>query len=326
MKPHVLVIGAGMAGATCARELADLGYRVTVVDKGRGPGGRMATRRYDHARFDHGAPGFSARQPAFRALVERWQADGLVAQWAPLASCTPGCHADNQFVGKPSMNRLTQQPLEGLSVRFGTTVRRLESMSHGIRVEFDANAPREVFDAVVMTIPAPQALAMLKGWKGFEAPLETVRMRPRWVSMVSFSRPLACTEQALAWGDEDPILHSAWRDSTKPGREQGEHWVLHGSAPFTEQFLEISADSAAERLVTAFGHRLGETLPSTIMNVGHRWRYATTATPLGQPCLTVPGVPLVLAGDWCLGTCVEDAWTSGLAAAHTVRLTFEKAA
>ena len=39
------VIGAGMAGLACARELAAKGFEVTVFDKGRGLGGRTATRR-----------------------------------------------------------------------------------------------------------------------------------------------------------------------------------------------------------------------------------------------------------------------------------------
>jgi predicted NAD/FAD-dependent oxidoreductase len=42
---RILVIGAGLAGLTAARRLQDRGHTVVVVDKGRAPGGRMATRR-----------------------------------------------------------------------------------------------------------------------------------------------------------------------------------------------------------------------------------------------------------------------------------------
>ena len=44
---HIAVIGAGMAGLSCARHLQEAGCRVTVFDKARGPGGRMSTRRGD---------------------------------------------------------------------------------------------------------------------------------------------------------------------------------------------------------------------------------------------------------------------------------------
>ncbi|MBD3256947.1 FAD-dependent oxidoreductase, partial [candidate division GN15 bacterium] len=38
-----VVVGAGAAGLTCARRIADAGMSVLVLDKGRGVGGRMAT-------------------------------------------------------------------------------------------------------------------------------------------------------------------------------------------------------------------------------------------------------------------------------------------
>ena len=50
----VLVVGAGISGCICARRLSDLGHEVTVVEKGRGVGGRMSTRRMNGARIDHG--------------------------------------------------------------------------------------------------------------------------------------------------------------------------------------------------------------------------------------------------------------------------------
>ena len=43
-RPRVVVVGAGVAGLTAARSLAAFSD-VVVVDKGRGVGGRLATRR-----------------------------------------------------------------------------------------------------------------------------------------------------------------------------------------------------------------------------------------------------------------------------------------
>ena len=41
----IAVIGAGMAGLVCAQQLSQAGYSVVVVEKSRGVGGRVATRR-----------------------------------------------------------------------------------------------------------------------------------------------------------------------------------------------------------------------------------------------------------------------------------------
>src|SRR4028118_2371524 len=50
----VAVIGAGMAGLSCAQRLRQAGYSVAVVEKSRGAGGRVATRRVQGPRAAHG--------------------------------------------------------------------------------------------------------------------------------------------------------------------------------------------------------------------------------------------------------------------------------
>ena len=53
---RIAVIGSGIAGLACARRLSDAGYAPILFDKGRGIGGRLATRRTpDGRQFDHGA-------------------------------------------------------------------------------------------------------------------------------------------------------------------------------------------------------------------------------------------------------------------------------
>ena len=83
----IAVIGAGLAGLSCAQALLRAGHTVHVFDKARGPSGRMSTRRAEDAhgpwQCDHGAQYFTARDPAFRAEVARWQQAGVAAVWMP---------------------------------------------------------------------------------------------------------------------------------------------------------------------------------------------------------------------------------------------------
>ena len=72
-----IVVGGGLAGLVAATVLQRKGLRVTVLDKGRGIGGRMATRRVQHRAlgecvFDYGAQFFTARHPSFQTWVDRW--------------------------------------------------------------------------------------------------------------------------------------------------------------------------------------------------------------------------------------------------------------
>ena len=67
----VVVIGAGIAGLIAAGELKRAGLHVLVLDKGRGVGGRIATRRIGGATFDHGAQFITQRNPRFAAVLEK---------------------------------------------------------------------------------------------------------------------------------------------------------------------------------------------------------------------------------------------------------------
>ena len=77
---HIAVVGAGIAGITCARTLAQAGHRVSVFEKGPGAGGRMATRETEFGGFDHGAQYFTVRDERFEDALAT--ASGLVRPWS----------------------------------------------------------------------------------------------------------------------------------------------------------------------------------------------------------------------------------------------------
>ena len=65
-----VVVGAGMAGLTAAGKLTEQGVNVVVLEKARGVGGRLATRRIDAGVCDHGAQLFEAASDRLVRLVE----------------------------------------------------------------------------------------------------------------------------------------------------------------------------------------------------------------------------------------------------------------
>ena len=78
---RVAVVGAGLSGLVAATTLAAGGHDVVVLDKGRSPGGRLATRRIAGATLDHGAQFFTVRDDRFAALVQAWSDAGVVVEW-----------------------------------------------------------------------------------------------------------------------------------------------------------------------------------------------------------------------------------------------------
>ena len=330
----VAVIGAGIAGLSCARALADAGIPVTVFEKSRGTGGRMSTRRRDKAAWDHGAQYFTARDPAFRAQVASWVQGGDAALWQPRLAVLgggspPESHeAPERYVGAPRMTAPATRLAEGLAVLTEKTVSRLERTSAGWLVHVtDGNAPGAIgtspaasgsahtgsdgapvsFSAVAVAIPSPQCKRLLATTAPeMAASAARVAMQPCWSAMLTFDAPPELSFDA-AFVNDGPLRWVA-RNSTKPGREACDAWVLHASAAWSEQHLDATAESAGVALAEAF-RAWGAPSPATC--AGHRWLYALASAPLDVECLWDATARLGACGDWVLGGRVEGAWLSG---------------
>jgi predicted NAD/FAD-dependent oxidoreductase len=304
MPADIVIIGAGMAGLSCARRLAAAGHRPLVLDKGRGIGGRLAMRRValeeGEMRFDHGAQYARAKSPGFASLLE--SLGSAVARWEGAAEA---------IVGVPGMSNLARALAEGLEVRTGVEVSGL-TQSDGWRIE----AGTEHFTArhLVLAVPAPQAAKLLAAHPELTAPLGHVRMAPSLTLLAAF--PADAPRPFLTRTDSGPLAWIA-QDSSKPGRSPSHTgWVAQASAAWSEAHL-VEADPAtiAATMLPLLADAIGASPQDAVYAAAHRWRYAHTATPLGQPFLRSSDRTLHIGGDWCLGPTLEAAWQSGEAIA-----------
>ncbi len=69
-QPEVIVLGAGMAGLTAARALAERGVRVQVLEAQQRVGGRVLSRLVDGAEVELGAEFVHGRPPELWALID----------------------------------------------------------------------------------------------------------------------------------------------------------------------------------------------------------------------------------------------------------------
>lgn len=161
----VLIVGAGLAGLMAARVLEDAGLKVTVLDKGRSVGGRMATRRVGPGLADHGAQFFTVREPAFQTYVDQWKQDGLVFVWASgfsdgsLATAPTDGHP--RYAVKGGMNELAKHLAEDLGdVRVNTKIVTATCDDNGWILQ-DENGGLYLGRSLIMTAPVPQSLQIL---------------------------------------------------------------------------------------------------------------------------------------------------------------------
>ena len=323
---HIAVIGAGLAGLSCATALRQAGLQVSVFDKSRGPAGRMSTRRIDGWQCDHGAQYFTARDTEFRAEVARWELAGAAARWNPVVhvfgAAGAACAGTERFVGTPRMTAPAALLAAPLALRTEATVTGLRRDGSGWRLQAQfAGAPEGQIDAhydtVVLAVPAPQAVPLLRQpAPGLAALAAGAVMRGCWAMMLQYQAPLALAFEA-AFVHQGPLRWVA-RDSGKPGRDGGETWLLHASAAWSDAHIELDANSVAAQLLPAFA-ALGGALPHSWS--AHRWRYASTVPAPGEadtPCIWEAGQGLGLCGDWLNGGTVEAAWLSGRALAQRI--------
>jgi renalase len=314
LRPHVAVIGAGMAGLSCARHLQDSGCRVSVFDKGRTPGGRMSTRRETDWQCDHGAQYFVARNEAFRHEVARWEAAGVASRWQPTLTVLGGGSSKPdetvRFVGVPRMNAPVNWMATGLQVQSRVRIRDIQHDAAGWRLHSDElGLHTEHYDALVLAVPAPQAAVLLEPLLPLTAmQARAVDMLPCWTLMLHLDHTYAPGYDA-AFVNEGPLRWIA-RDSSKPGRQGGEVWVMHASPEWSAAHLEEDEAMVAGQLLDAFA-RLGGPTANVVRAVAHRWRYARAGAASSRRALWLPAVQVGLCGDWMGGGRVEDAWLSG---------------
>lgn len=297
------IIGAGMAGLSCAAHLQTGGFGVTLFDKGRGAGGRMSTRRIatplGEAQFDHGAQYFTVRDPAFKATVDGWAQAGHAERW-PIVG-------QSVWVGTPSMNSLVKAMAVDRNIVWNRHVGGIERTGTGWHLTLK-DGLSERFDAIVLAIPAEQAASLL-GLQEFDFARRAMfaRSQPCWTVMAAFAQPLDIASPIIR---DRAIIGWAARNSAKPGRTGPESWVIQGKADWSKDHLEGDPDTVIAALLAELEREAGAPLPPLIASAAHRWRYAMSAGT-GDGSLWNETIRLGVCGDWLLGPRVENAWLSG---------------
>lgn len=297
-RPRIVIVGAGMAGLACARSLATAGLNPRLFDKGRAPGGRVATRRVDTATFDHGCPGVEANL-ALPGLIP-WPESG-----EPLL----------QAVASPTMRALADLLATGLRIDCGVTIAALVRHEGHWFAGKDDGSLEGPFDVAIVAVPAPQAIR-LYGENSPHAHVTAVPIYdPCCTAMLAFDQRVDAPD--VITPSLGPIARMI-RDNAKPGHQPDglDRWVIHAEPGWSAAHLDASFEDIAAALLEA--GRTHAALPDPVMAIGHRWRYARVSRPLGVSCLWDAAAQFGGCGDWCLGPTVADAVASGRALAAAV--------
>ncbi len=336
----VAVIGAGMAGLTCAQRLQQLGYQVVVLEKSRGVGGRVATRRNLGTRADHGARFLEPKTELLRQLVMVLSNHHIVQPWTDRfyqfnpdnQELIPSSNWCSYYIAPEGISAVAKFIATDLNICISSRVEKIQPNDRLGEWRLILESTEEITArTVVVAIPAPQALMLLQEEAtGITSEvldrLRSVEFDPCIAVIAGYpaERQQDLAQQNPVWRGllfppNDDLAWIAW-DSSKRQASTQPVFVLHSSAELAQHYLDATdLQSTGDRLLARAAECAISWLDAPEWMQVHRWRYALCRNPLTESILSADSpLPLVCAGDWCGGDRIEGALASGFEAASWV--------
>lgn len=309
--PKVGIVGAGVAGASCAGVLAAAGWDVDVFDKARGVGGRLSTRRFEQGWATLGTPFLSAKREPFRGQLRDWARQGWVSAvrgniWQGRATISwAEAQLQNHYRPTIEPSQLVRRLLGTARLHTGQRVTALEPRT----LVFEDGRRLADYDCVVCSVPTPQAIPMLDALPLLRERIEAVRYRPIWSFLMRWEGGPAADVIKF----DDHLLNLAVRqDAGGAGL-----WAVHSSHEFAETYLEAHEMEASTRGASALMGLLGLPWPVEV-EASHLWRHARPVSSTGGFWVGDRENRVALIGDGIAGVGVERAWESGTRLAQAI--------
>lgn len=325
----VAVIGAGIAGLTCAQELHKAGRDVVVLDKSRGLGGRLATRRLQGTHADHGVCYLKPKREAFRALLDGFVSEGILQPWTDTIHELHGDQIQTPtkravcYASPLGITAIAKSLASDLTILNNHRAIQLEHNEHW-KIHCEDQPTAITAKTIVVAIPAPQAAMLMESLQptlSFWSKVNEVPFAPCISAIAVYPQEYQSAVAALGINGIVCPNHAdlGWIgiDSTKQNHPTQPVMVIQSSATFAEQHFEAAdLQQVGQMLCDRAAQIIAPWLTTPEVLQVHRWRYAFALNPLGQPYLA--DEQLFCTGDWCLGDRVEHAFQSGLATAEAI--------
>lgn len=300
---NCVIIGAGMAGLTAANELKSKGYSVKVIDKGRGVGGRLATRRIGEAKLDHGAQYFSTKTSDFQNFTAELLNKGILKEW------DIDGFSHKRMIGAEGMSNIAKYLAKDIEI---ITSERITKITDN-QIISESEKVFE-FDKLIITIPAPQAIDLLKN-SNLKIPkqLFEIQYQPCIAALVVLNQESNLPKSGGLKLENHPISWIA--DNFVKGISPKYAVTIHASPEFSNEYLEYDMSEIGKKLLDLASKWIPATSIESYQT--HRWRYSLADKRAEENYISLNENILIGGDGFGIGN-VEGAFLSGMAMANAI--------
>jgi renalase len=313
----IAIIGAGISGIVLADKLA-ASNEVTVFDKSRGIGGRMATKRTDDYQFDHGAQFFTAKSEEFKEFCHKAKQENIIEDWQCRFVEIVGNNIDLKpqfknhphFVAKPQMNNLCKYIGKDLNILLNQQIESINFDNQKWSFKTTNNKIFENFDYLFLAIPSHQAIKLIpKNFKYFDL-VANIKMSSCFTLMLGFKDGLEMDFDAALVTES--IISWISINNSKPERPKGFSLVINSSNEWADKNIEKDLEVVKKEMIATLRKIIAFDIDDIDCQNIHRWKYANAKSRQGEKSLFDSNLNLGICGDWLSCGRVENAFLSGL--------------
>ncbi|MDC0126990.1 FAD-dependent oxidoreductase [Methylophilaceae bacterium] len=322
----IAIIGAGISAITIAQNLKDIA-NISLFEKSRGLGGRMALRRSGPYEFDHGAQFFTAKTKSFKEFIEPLIRKNIIKRWDArfaefkknkiLRSVTWDSEYPH-YVGVPGMNSIPEYLSKGLNIKLNVKISKIiKNTNYGWEL-FDDNLNNlGEFDWVISTAPAIQSAKILPGYFKYHNELMNKKMVGCFSLMLGFKKELPLLWDAALISDADISWVSV--NSSKPDRVKSFSMLVHSTNAWAEKHLSDESQDVISYLTKETSEIIGYDTDQADHVALHAWKYANICKQPKSNLFIDYENKLASCGDWFIHGRIESAFEAGLMMAKEIK-------
>lgn len=293
----VAIVGAGIAGLACARDLAAAGLRVLLLEKSRGVGGRCATRRMLGQPVDIGLSYYHGDDDELLAALADTPATARPGWPDVVAGPGPPCHpaafrpGQRRLAFAEGVNAFPRHLARGLDCRFGARVTRIHPRHGGAELTIEDGAPVVARD-IVLTMPPTQAGDILPNEEGRSLRavhhlLEHVTVHPCITVVLGYSPAGPAPPFDVLYPEPASAVQLVAHDSAKRADPEHRVLVVQARAGWSREHLEHPPEAWQQHLTAEAARLVGAWVAAPAWSTVQRWRFAKVelGAEIGAPML-----------------------------------------